>query len=233
MKSLPIIIMCSLSLVLLSNSIVAQGLEGEWQIKESTVIGLLDSTVLFSRDSPDNVIDLSNISYQFNADGSYEGTDILGNPMSGTWSQTWSTVIIDEQMSSFQEINENEMAIYFNCRPLTKSASAGFAGSYLTFVRASPNSTSSSVEDVGTTLTVRPNPFTDIAVAEFTTPEPLAGTRLDVFNTQGQRILSQEAGYYPSGSHQIRLDLSQRPGGMYFLVLTTESRMLSTKAWKR
>lgn len=232
MKSLPIII-CSLWLVLLSNSIVAQGLEGEWQIKKSMVIGLLDTTVLFNQDSPDNVIDLSNISYHFSADGNYDGTDILGNPISGTWSTFASAVYIDEQVSSYEEINENEIVIYFNFQPFNKFAFAGFAGSYIIFVRGTPNNTSSTAGFIGASLTVSPNPFTDIAIAEFRTPLPLVNTRLEVFNAQGKQIHTVEGGSYSAGRHQLSFDLSHQPAGLYLLKLLADSGTVSAKVLKQ
>jgi hypothetical protein len=235
MKNTYISIAFLLFSTLLSRSLAAQELEGEWQIKTSTVIGLLDTTVLFSRNSPDNVIDLSAITYQFNADESYEGTDIWGNPMSGTWSlsQFGNTLSIDDEFSSLDEINDNEILIYFPFQPFSKSAFTSTAGSYISLVRSSPSRVSLPVPSANISLSISPNPFVNIAEVKLTTPVPLVNTRFEVFNALGKQILSKEGDSYSAGSHQIPLDLSRQPGGMYFLVLTAGNRMLSVKFCKQ
>lgn len=236
MKNTYISIAFLLFSTLLSRSLAAQELEGEWQIKTSTIIGLLDTTVLFSRNSPDNVIDLSAITYQFNADGSYEGTDIWGNPMSGTWvlNQPGNTVSIDDKLSAYEEINDNEMVIYFPFQPFSKSAFTGSTvGSYLVFVRSSPNSSSSSEKIIDATLAVSPNPTADIVVAEFSTPLPMDHLELGVFNALGKQVVRKRVKSYPAGRHKLPLDLSDQPSGMYVVILTSGSKALSAKVLKR
>ncbi|WP_425420291.1 T9SS type A sorting domain-containing protein [Phaeodactylibacter xiamenensis] len=234
MKSIHFFTALVLSIMLLSESIYAQELEGEWQVKSSAVIRLLDTTILFRRDSSDNIIDLSNVTYHFNPDGSYEGNDIWGNPISGTWtlSQFGNTLSIDDKSSSLDEINDNEFLIYFPFQPFNNYGFVDNAGSYISFVRSSPSRVSSAAASTDISLSISPNPFVNITQLKLTTPTPLVSTSLEVFNAQGKQILSEKGDSYLAGSYQIPLDLSGQPGGMYFLALNAGNRVLLVKMCK-
>lgn len=71
-----------------------------------------------------------------------------------------------------------------------------------------------------------PNPFNPATSISWT--QPATGeVRLSVYNLLGQRVAIPADGLYPAGGHEVRLDASGWPSGVYTYVLETETRMLA------
>ena len=69
-----------------------------------------------------------------------------------------------------------------------------------------------------------PNPFNPSTSISWS--QPLAErVRLSVYNLLGQRVAVPADGLYPAGGHEVRLDASGWPSGVYTYVLETETRI--------
>ena len=67
-----------------------------------------------------------------------------------------------------------------------------------------------------------PDPFRDKTNIQYELTRP-GRVKLEVYNLQGQQIITLEDTYKLAGKHQISFDASGLPSGMYFYRLTTES----------
>lgn len=69
-----------------------------------------------------------------------------------------------------------------------------------------------------------PNPFNPSTLISWS--QPLAErVRLSVYNLLGQQVAVPADGLYPAGMHEVRLDASGWPSGVYTYVLETETRI--------
>ncbi len=69
-----------------------------------------------------------------------------------------------------------------------------------------------------------PNPFNPSTSISWS--QPFAErVRLSVYNLLGQRVAVPADGLYPAGGHEVRLDASGWPSGVYTYVLETETRI--------
>ena len=73
-----------------------------------------------------------------------------------------------------------------------------------------------------------PNPFNPVTSISWVQPAP-AQVRLSVHNLLGQQIAMPVDGLYPAGEHEIRLDASGWPSGVYTYALETETHMLTRR----
>ena len=65
-----------------------------------------------------------------------------------------------------------------------------------------------------------PNPFNPTTVISYSVPEA-AHVELVVFNLLGQRVQTLVSGTVQSGSHQVSLDATDLPSGIYLYRLST------------
>ncbi len=89
---------------------------------------------------------------------------------------------------------------------------------------------SSGVEDLDAQfgLTVYPNPSNGLAQINYSLVE--AGrTTLEVMNTLGQKVVSEDFGVQTSGSNIFNLDLSAEQAGVYFVTLTSNDNVITKK----
>ncbi len=61
-----------------------------------------------------------------------------------------------------------------------------------------------------------PNPFNPVTTVSFTLSKPEM-VELDLYNIVGQRVLSLGPEQWTAGTHQLSVDLNDRPAGLYFL----------------
>jgi len=74
-----------------------------------------------------------------------------------------------------------------------------------------------------------PNPFNPTISISFSLSE--AGhIALSLYNLQGQKVLSVVDGYRQTGQHQLTLDASGLPSGVYFLRLEAAGKVQTMKA---
>ena len=77
----------------------------------------------------------------------------------------------------------------------------------------------------------RPNPASGAAVLNFTLPHDAAVT-IDVYDVSGRNVRTVARGMFPAGANSASWNLADREGrpvagGMYFLRLATEGKVLS------
>ncbi|MFT4525413.1 MAG: hypothetical protein ACI85F_001566, partial [Bacteroidia bacterium] len=73
-----------------------------------------------------------------------------------------------------------------------------------------------------------PNPTNDNATMFFDLVEN-TNINLEVVNTMGQSVVVKSYGQMSSGNHRVEIPASQMAPGFYFVNLTTDSGMVSTK----
>ncbi|MDC0304197.1 DUF4397 domain-containing protein [Flavobacteriales bacterium] len=73
-----------------------------------------------------------------------------------------------------------------------------------------------------------PNPTNDNATMFFDL-DVNANINLEVVNTMGQRVMNRSFGQMPSGNHRVDIPASEMTPGFYFVNLTTDSGVISTK----
>lgn len=67
-----------------------------------------------------------------------------------------------------------------------------------------------------------PNPFNPVTTISYFLRVPLE-VRLDVFTTNGEKLVTIVDGYQEVGAHNIRFDASAYPSGVYFARLDSGS----------
>ncbi len=78
-----------------------------------------------------------------------------------------------------------------------------------------------------TELTCYPNPANNVITIQFEAESKLV--KASIFNAEGKELLPVCHEFYPRGTHQINLDTSSLPSGIYFLQLNAGNRWLSKK----
>ena len=73
-----------------------------------------------------------------------------------------------------------------------------------------------------------PNPFNPITSISWVQPVS-AQVRLSVYNLLGKKMVTPVDGLYPVGEHEVRLDASGWPSGVYVYMLETETRRLARR----
>ena len=127
--------------VFLSFPAYSQNIHGHtWLIKKSIFTESTDTFSLFSAGLGSNIFDLSLISYTFNQNGTYLGTNINGNIINGTWSQNSNNIMIDGNAGNFIMVNNNEFVVSsdFFLMDTVSSTFSIPAVSHLHFIRATP-----------------------------------------------------------------------------------------------
>jgi hypothetical protein len=82
-------------------------------------------------------------------------------------------------------------------------------------------------------LAVNGNPVKDGQAATVTFELPQAAyTRLYVIDITGRHVATLGEGLYSAGKHQLRLDASSLPSGIYFLIMKTDQHLESIKLLK-
>jgi len=71
-------------------------------------------------------------------------------------------------------------------------------------------------------LQVSPNPTTSASTIRFTLAQP-GQTSLKLYDATGQLVKIIDTLFRHTGSHDVRMDLSDLSAGTYFLLLTTTS----------
>ncbi len=69
----------------------------------------------------------------------------------------------------------------------------------------------------------RPNPFNPMTRIRFALSGP-AETRLEIFDIRGGRVARLIDGQLPAGQHSVNFDASRLSGGVYFVVLKTDTQ---------
>ena len=73
-----------------------------------------------------------------------------------------------------------------------------------------------------------PNPFNPITSISWVQPVS-AHVRLSVYNLLGKKMATPVDGLHPVGEHEVRLDASGWPSGVYVYMLETETRRLARR----
>ena len=73
-----------------------------------------------------------------------------------------------------------------------------------------------------------PNPFNPITSISWVQPVS-ARVRLSVYNLLGKKMATPVDGLHPVGEHEVRLDASGWPSGVYVYMLETETRRLARR----
>jgi hypothetical protein len=68
-----------------------------------------------------------------------------------------------------------------------------------------------------------PNPFNGVVTLRYSLPSD-AHVRYSVYDLNGRSVVTSASTFRWIGEHQIRLDASQWPTGVYFFVLNTGER---------
>jgi aminopeptidase N len=80
-------------------------------------------------------------------------------------------------------------------------------------------------------LTISPNPFTDVSKIGFNLDKP-AFVTFELFNNTGMKIRTLSEKYFISGDHSIEFKSDGLPDGIYFVVLRTATQTESIKIIK-
>ena len=75
---------------------------------------------------------------------------------------------------------------------------------------------------------VFPNPTNGVAVISFHLPKP-EQVNIVVVDQTGRKVMELVNGSYPAGSHRYTLTADELPSGIYFIRLTTSSRIHTRK----
>jgi hypothetical protein len=78
------------------------------------------------------------------------------------------------------------------------------------------------------TLKLYPNPVVTTLTVEYDLPEN-SNVDLSVFSLSGVKLYSEQYTGQPSGAHQMHLDASAYPVGMYVVILTTDQSAITKK----
>jgi hypothetical protein len=89
---------------------------------------------------------------------------------------------------------------------------------------------STGIADLGDEIGLRifPNPTTDASTLNFRLTQA-SSVEMEVYNSMGSRVLSQNPGTIRPGEHSLTFDGSGLPGGTYFVKLNVDGQMTSRK----
>ena len=221
---------CVLLFCIISVSGYSQGLDdGLWKIKSSSVLYDGDTINLYRINQPDNTFDLSQISYDFNTDGSYIGTSVDGTEIIGEWSVSMEEITIDNKVAAVQFLDNEEFIISSNFSILDTSGIIQVTESLLHFYNLESTSTYNVDPDLGI-LGINPNPF-----AEFIEIQMLStisfNLEIEIRDLLGRIMLVEQLNHNNSINRFI-IETSNIPAGNYCLIVKSPDSLTCKKIVK-
>ncbi len=196
-----------------------------WQVTSSYILLDTDTTFFYRSSTTNNKLDLSKIVYNFQETGTYQGTNMQGLAMAGTWFSSNDTLIIDSRKSPFLFINQEEFVIV---SPFAMPDSTGGVIRGQSILHFS-NMLSSNTENLlKGALLISPNPTKGPLNLSFPFPiEPKS--HLQIINLRGEEIYQQDL-ILDAGGDKLDLDLNFLSAGLYFLYINMPNgQTLSSK----